>query len=297
MKKIVTILIFGSLSAFTHTMEKVSSAVELSTIDAGIIATMKLMSREIIKNCVSPDGTKVAFFDSCNHISIWYNNRDALCFSERQREGTQSIEFNPEGTKVVVTTSTGSEELDVIEYEVYSVIRDAVGYVNWISWFSVSADRTKVAICEGLGSISLWDNFSGEVLERCMVKKQEIVRSIGFNSEGTKVIVTTPDGSEEIDIINPKAMAEIRGYLQRQDRSGTSIYKSMYTRSVSFDRTKVAVFSHGWLSLWDNASGELLQRWLAQDQCDVRSIGFNNDSTSVTVTTPKGIKEFPIEGS
>ena len=152
---------------------------------------------------------------------------------------------------------------------------------------SLSPDGTKIAIINNFGFVSLWDAPSGKLLEEIMATGKQNALSIGFNPESTKVIVTTSNGSEAFDIINPEALASIKKELE-----SIRIVK----RSLSPDGTKIATIDErGYVSLWDATSGQLLERMMAIRKQNALSIGFNPESTKVIVTTSKCSEEFPIK--
>ena len=297
MKKILTIIILSTLPIFTHTMET-TSTMESSTskpeVLATILATIKkeLGDFQIIKRSLSPDATKIAIINDFGYISLWDATSGKLLdeIMARNKLNALSIGFNPESTKVVVTTPSGSEAFDIINPEVLATIlatiKKELGDFRIVKR-SLSPDGTKVAIINNFGYISLWDATSGKPLDEIMARNKLNALSIGFNPESTKVVVTTPNSSETLDIINPEVLA-----LIKEELGSVQIVK----KSLSPDGTKVAIINDlGFVSLWDATSGKLLEQMIALRKQNALSIEFNPDSTKVIVTTPEGTEEFSIK--
>ncbi len=90
-------------------------------------------------------------------------------------------------------------ETDPVDPNVFKIIQKNNPYVVYIKKSQSSGGTKIVTVTEG-GTVSLWDGKTGELLEPSVAKGKQKVQSVGFNPEGTKVIIKTLQGTEELAI-------------------------------------------------------------------------------------------------
>ncbi len=300
MKKITALVLCSVMPAFIHTMEQ-SKEISPSLLEI-IKNNMRAFSGTDIKmKSQSPDGSKVAILDIYGNISLWDGKTgkvfDKYVTGDQKQKDVLSLGFNDDGTKVIVTTSKGTQEyaaianaanvLDIIRMD----MRNFGG--NDITMKSPSPDGTKIAILDERGNVSLWDGKTGKVFDKYVTgdQKQKDVLSLGFNEDGTKVLVTTSKGTQEYAAI--ANAANVLDIIKMDIRSFGG--NEIRMKNQSSDGTKIVILDErGNVSLWDAKTGKVIDKYVIGDQKqkDVVSLGFNEDHTKVIVTTSKGTQEF-----
>ena len=150
---------------------------------------------------------------------------------------------------------------------------------------ALSPDDTKIVILDTYGIISLW-NSCGEVLDERLAEGIGMVRSIGFNEDSTKVLITTHNGSKTYDIINPQAVRVIEKSLG---------YSLITKKCLSPDGIKIAILdNYGVISLWEASSGKCFDKCIAKNKEQTESIGFDDTSNKVVVITKNGTELYDI---
>jgi len=160
---------------------------------------------------------------------------------------------------------------------------------------SLSPDRTKIAVLDDGGTVSLWDGHTGKLLDYAVAKNQKDILSLGFNENSTKVIVTTPKGVEIYGIIDPKVLNTIENKHINPFYGGSEIQN----KRLSPDGTKIAVLdTRDTVFLYDGHTGELLDNYSVPKRTsydEILSVGFNKDSTKVIIhSTKNGEREYDI---
>ncbi len=295
MKKIMSLALLTMLPFFTHTME---SSLEIgSSIKADVLnAIEKSMGslRYIRMKSQSADGAKIAIIDQYGDVSLWDGKTGKQLDEEvaRNLQGVTALGFNQDGTKVIVTTSTGLREYTAIA----TASADALNAIEksmrprYIMVKSQSADGTKIAIVDQNGDVSLWDGKTGKQLDEEVARNLQRVTALGFNQDGSKVIVTTSKGPQEYTAI-ATASADVLKAIEKSMRP-----RYIMVKSQSADGTKIAILDqYGDVSLWDVETGKQLGESVVRNLQGVTALGFNQDGTKVIVTTSKGPQEFPIK--
>ncbi|MBA3751637.1 hypothetical protein H0X06_02435 [Candidatus Dependentiae bacterium] len=259
----------------------------------------------LLKKIQSSDGSKIVTLHTSGFISLWDGEtgdllEEHLAFYSNKKE-ILSIKFNNEGTKVLVATTKGVEEHEIINLQALKAIRN--NNLSPLRMKSQNLNGTQIVTLDEQGYISLWDGKTGDPLDKFIAEyptycfniydslsaEKDRVLSIGFNNEGTKILVTTSKKVEEYIIINPQALYKIYQY------SDDYYYEK---KSQSLDGSKIITFDHeGYISLWDGKTGEPLEIHFADysnRSTTVLLIGFNDEGTQVLVTTWEKIEEHPI---
>ena len=281
MKKILALALLIMPNACIYTMESINYDIRQTIQNSLEYSTIEKMAH-------SADGTKIIVLDSQGDISLWdgisgevINKR--LAFN---KIGVVSIGFNKEGTKVILTTGKGTEELDIFNPHALKVIKKDMES-SVITKMTQTADGTKIVAIDDCGNISLWDGISGQTIDKFFALNKIGVVSIGFNKEGTKVILTTGKGLEELDIVNPDALRAIKKNL------GRTIIRN---KAQSADGTKIAILDNReTVSLWDGLSGQPIDKLFATNKKDVLSMSFNANDTALIITSSSGKEEYPIK--
>ncbi len=276
MKKILALALLMVVPSIIHSMENVKEVIHPNIVR--VIAT-SLSFRTITKKVLSPDTTKVAILDNYGIVSLWdASSGEDIDQSMATKKGkAYSIGFNDTSTQVIIKLPITTETYDIISSKALRVIEKGLGY-SLIIEKRMSPDRTKIVILDNYGKISLWNAASGKPLDHSMATNKEKALSIGFNEASTQVVVTMPTSIETYDIVNPYALKAIKYRL---------FYSSLIKKSVSPDGTKIVTLdSDGIVSLWNALSGEVIDRFLAQNKETAQSIEFNDTSTKVIITMP-----------
>ncbi len=187
--------------------------------------------------------------------------------------------------------STTSTEVSPFEAIIDPRIMRIISYTNF-SWIILktaqSFDGTKIVILDINGIVSLWDAPTGRCLDKHMALDKKEALALGFNKEGTKVILLFSEHAEEYSVIHPAVLATIH----KESRYALTILK----RSHSTNREKIVIFdSKGIVSLWNAKTGQCLNQCLLNNKQDVLSIEFNAQGTKIIIVTPKTIEEIAIE--
>ncbi|MBA3751635.1 hypothetical protein H0X06_02425 [Candidatus Dependentiae bacterium] len=217
MKKTVAIGLLLTFSSFTHTMEIKKVDTHNSTVIE--IIEKNNFNVSILKKASSSDGSMVVTLDSRGYISLWDGKTGSsldLFMTKYVDKNNQvsSIGFNNEETKVLVTTSTGVTEHEIVNFKVLKKIKEINNYLSF-KRKSQSSDGSKIVTFDCKGRVALWDGQTGAPLDPFMghfwISLEEIP-SVTFNKEGTTVIVRTSKKTEVLEIINPAALKNIREY-------------------------------------------------------------------------------------
>nr|MBA3752279.1 WD40 repeat domain-containing protein [Candidatus Dependentiae bacterium] len=111
----------------------------------------------------------------------------------------------------------------------------------------LSPDKTKIAILDETGLVSIWSNRSGRLIDRDLAEKEGKVESIEFNEDSTAVIVTTPKGKQTFDIIDDPLLLEIIKKDLRHPEAA-----SVWKKILSPDKTTLAILDDfGNIRLYD----------------------------------------------
>ena len=79
----------------------------------------------------------------------------------------------------------------------YALLEESFGFRLHLILKAQSLDEKKIAILNDSSQLSLWDGKTGKLLNRSVAEDLHNVVSLDFNKEGTKLIVTTDEGSQE----------------------------------------------------------------------------------------------------
>ncbi len=199
MKKILLLtgLIFVPL--FTHTMEPDNINPD---VFKGIERNNPFFT--FIKKNQSPDGTKIVTLSNAGTVSLWDGKTGKSLDPSfaKDKLKAQSVGFSPDGTKVIIKTLQGTEEYDLttlVDFDVFKGIERNNPFFTFIKK-SQSPDGTKIVTLSNAGTLSLWDGKTGKSLEPSLAKDKLKAQSVGFNPDGTKVIIKTAQGTEEYSI-------------------------------------------------------------------------------------------------
>ncbi len=201
MKKTLPLTILLLIPFVVHTMET-------DPVDPNVFKIIQKNNPylDYIKKSQSPDGTKIVTVTEGGTVSLWDGKTGELLELSvaKGKQKVQTVGFNPDGTKVIIKTLQGTEEYDITDFvrvdpNVFKIIQKNNPYVDYIKK-SQSSDGTKIVTVTEGGTVSLWDGKTGELLEPSVAKGKQKVQSVGFNPEGTKVIIKTLQGTEELAI-------------------------------------------------------------------------------------------------
>ncbi len=277
---------------------------EYEIIDSKVLAAIKTQLKDphIKRRSRSSDGSMIVTFNVYGCISLWNGYTGALLeedvASYDNKNEVLSITFNKEGTTILVLTSNGTEDHQVIDSKVLTIIKQHDKYQPLKKRIQ-TRDKSLIVTLDIYGCICLWDGHTGDLLVKNIAgdeddltyynKKEPI--SVEFNKEETKIHVTTPKGTEEHEIVNPQALKVINS------TNVVSISKTCQnaegTQIVTYDQ-------QGYISLWDGKTGESLDQHLAEyptfigEKDKVHSIRFNNEGTKILVITAEEVKEHII---
>ncbi|MBA3751633.1 hypothetical protein H0X06_02415 [Candidatus Dependentiae bacterium] len=293
MKKTVAIGLLLTFPSFTQTME-------IEKVDTYNSTAMEIIEKNnfqasILKKARSSDGSMIVTLDSRGDISLWDGKTgDSLDFFMAKyvdkKNQVFSIGFNNEETKVLVTTLTGVEEHEIVNFKVLKKIKEINNYLPF-KRKSQSSDGSKIVTFDSKGRVALWDGQTGAPLDPFMghfSTSIEEIPSIAFNKKGTTVIVRTSKKTEVLEIINPTALKTIGEY--------SSLY--YMKKSQSSDGSKIVTLDYeGNISLWDGETGSPLERNLTTylNLNEILSIKFNDTGTKIVITTLEGVDSIALE--
>ena len=124
-----------------------------------------------------------------------------------------------------VVSQDATTQSQEINPAILAAIEKAIpGYFRSIALKSQSLDGEKIAILQvqnptlkvKTGFITLWDGQTGKLIDANLAGRQSDVISLGFNQDGTKVVVNTSKGSREYTAFPPSsadAMHAIREHM------------------------------------------------------------------------------------
>ncbi|MBA3751565.1 hypothetical protein H0X06_02050 [Candidatus Dependentiae bacterium] len=293
MNKVFSLTVLLLIPFVIHTMET-------EPVDPNVFKTIQKSNPylDYIKKSQSSDGTKIVTLTEGGTVSLWEGKTGELLEPSvaKGKQKVQSVGFNPESTKVIIKTLQGTEEYDITDFvrvdpNVFKIIQKKNPYVDYIKK-SQSPDGTKIVTLAEGGTVSLWNGKTGELLEPSVAKNKQKVQSVGFNPDGTKVIIKTLQGTEEYDITDfVRVDPTVFKIIQKKNP-----YVDYIKKSQSPDGTKIVTLTEGGtVSLWEGKTGKTLKSSLAENKNKVQSIGFNPEGTKVLIKIPlKGTEEYPI---
>ena len=279
MKKILGLALLMVPVSSLYTMEMTITSTLLRNIESNLSSWVYIK-----KHFVSSDGEKIAVIDNTGVISVWDRTGNVIDRNLGQRINEEtSLTFNQDATKLSIITSQGTEECDILNPDALKAIKDALNYCT-IEKKVQSLDKTKIATLTNTGMISVWDG-TGKLIEKVIAQANTKVTSLAFNQDATKLSVTTKQGTEEYDILNPDALKAIKDVLN---------YCLIEKKVQSLDKTKIAILANtGIISVWDG-TGKVIDRKIAQRNAPVTSLAFNQDATKLSIGTKEGTEECDI---
>lgn len=253
MNKALGLAFFSTLIVYLGGMENIQP-------EAFLAIQRKMGFTPFIKQAPSPDGSKIAVLTTTGIFSVW-DTRTAELIEEStvsNKENVESITFNAKGTKIIITTPEGSEEVTIVNPQAFKQIKKNTGK---IIKKAQSADSSKIVTLNPLGIVSLWDGLSGDVIDPALATNKGDALSLKFNDEGTKVIIRTPRSTQEFDIVNPQALKVIQKKMEPL---------AISKKAQSPDGTTIAILDNkGSVSLWDISSEKAIKK------APLLSMGFN----------------------
>lgn len=194
MRKMTVLVLLSVLPSFAHTMEH-SQEIDPSVLNS-IRNNMRTMHEDNVRTMhdikmtiKSSDGKKIAILDWNGDISLWDGVTGKLMDIVADNQfNVLSLGFNPEGTKVIVTTSKGLKEYTAIE----DTPPDLLHFIE---------DGTKIAFLYADGTILVADKKGKMLIDRTIAENPKDVIGLEFNKNGTGVIATTSKGSEEFSYV------------------------------------------------------------------------------------------------
>ncbi|MBA3751634.1 hypothetical protein H0X06_02420 [Candidatus Dependentiae bacterium] len=293
MNKTVTIVLLVLLSSFTQAMY-------MEKVDTSNSTVMKIIKEKksettLLKTRQNLDGSKIVTFDSSGYISLWDGTTgrslDPIIarYIIDDKNDVLSIGFNNEGTKILVTTSIGIEEHEIVNFEVLKKINKRNNIP--LDRKSVSSDGSMIVTLDSRGSISLWDGQTGAPLDLCMAcygHSFKEIPSVTFSKEETTIMISTSKTIEVLEIINPTALKNIRKHLPF----------GYAKKSQSSDGSKIVTLDYeGNISLWDGKTGYPLERNFTThlNTQEILSLKFTDTGTHIIITTLEGVDNIAIE--
>ncbi|MBA3751563.1 WD40 repeat domain-containing protein [Candidatus Dependentiae bacterium] len=237
-----------------------------------------------IKESQSPDGTRIVALTNKGVVALYDAKTGKFQdLVATNKMNVQSLEFNPEGTKVILKTTRGTEEYGIVDPEVMKIIQENNPNSTFIKK-STSPDGTRIVALNDKGVVGLYKGKTGKFEDIIGTNKTDI-QSLEFSPEGTKVILKTARGTEEYGIVDPEVLKVIIG-----DNS----YTTFLNKTQSPDGTKIAALTQkGVVALYDGKTGKFI-RILATNKMNVQLLEFNPDGTKVILKTTRGTEEFII---
>ncbi len=230
---------------------------------------------------ISPDRKKIALLDETGNVSLWDARSGQLLTSSvvkdlevQDKNFLPKLSFNREGTVLIVTSyrvSYKDVDPEIKKYDISSGLASMktqpsggprTGSQPKFITSAISPDGTKIAGVSSTGNLSVWDRESGQAIDSSVVNFLKNVQSVSFNQEGTKVSVTSSEGTQGYDIIDPLVLTILKSHprLQKAGGQGKIAIKS---KSVSPDGTTITIVDeNGDASLWDARSGKLLKDYM-----------------------------------
>ena len=313
--------------------------------DIQLMPKMKGSMPTFSVSTMSADGGKIAGVSSTGNISVWDANSGLVINPSIVKDKTDvtQLAFDPEGSTLLVNTSTGWEgyalhpdPVLVIPHikrrpEVASVASSsATAIPGGIVLRPVGAgpavttttsqprallavasqaaasqgvalqakpspfvltvksmDGTKMAGISSTGTISVWDTQTGALINPSVAGDIKNPERLEFGFSQDSILVRTPRGLEAYSIYaTPKATPQI----QRRAVGIPQFVKS----ALSPDGTKVVGVTSGNVSVWDSASGAIIDSSVVTTSSDVQSLAFTPDGTSVSVTTLNGTEVYGL---
>lgn len=193
---------------------------EAAAIDPNVLNTIKgnAYGLTIIDANLSPDKTKIVTLDDMGTITLWKSPSGyAIDFLATNKMNAKSVQFSLDGKKVIITTVRGrKEEIAIpqallaeekkpeikkaatIDPMALEAIKRNLSGAEIIK-SSLSRDNKKIAVLDNTGTVSLWENSSGNLI-KILAKGKKDVQYLGFNPDGAKVFVLVEGRTEEFPI-------------------------------------------------------------------------------------------------
>ncbi len=305
MKKILALALLAGVPSFIHTMETTGG--ERKNIQSSGHAP------KFVTSAVTPDRTKIVGVSSTGNVSLWdvksgqVIDRSVTSEVKGVQQYIKAVGFNKDGTVILVTSLEGTEQYGIIDPEILTIIKShpLIEKRNKaaLKGKNISPDRTKIAILDETGNISLWDARSGQLLNSSIVKGLDVkdnnfLPKLSFSPDGKVLNVTTYQVSFK-DVYPSVQKYDVSSMLvpQKSELIGLkgSQLPTFVKSAISPDGTKIAgVSSTGNLSVWDIESKQAIDSSVVNGLMNVAAVEFNKEGTKVFVTTSEGIEDYDI---
>jgi WD40 repeat protein len=263
----------------------------------------------------SPDGTKLAFADLDNKVSIWL----LLTSKEMGRfyhgpisedyDGVEFVAFSPDGTKLVTASDDGSARIWETRTNPGLLDLEHNSSVNRIAF---NSNGSELATASYDGTARIWDHRTGREIQR--LENDGAVYFLAFSPDGTKLATWSEYGNDRIwDAQTGKELYRLNdsgpvvfslegSYLAVAGsdgmacicdvRSGKELQRLIHGKSlncVAFNPngTRLASGSDdNTARIWDVQTGQELQRLQMDD--DVNSVEFSPDGSKLAAASDDG---------
>ena len=170
------------------------------------------------------------------------------------------------------------------KFKEYKLLKTLEGHSDWVNSVAYSPDRTKIisgskkkipgkyfwSDDKSVGEIKIWNANTGQCLQT-LEGHSDVVRSVAYSPDGTKIISGANDNTIKIwDVNTAECLKTLEGHLDR-------------VNSVAYSPDGTKIISGSWdctIKIWDANTGECLKT-MKGDSRGAYSVAYSPDGTKI----------------